>query len=148
NLPFSGASPAVILVPNGVDLEAVRAAAAVPHVRIAGSPRLVAIGRLEAEKAFDRLLHAVALVRSRFPDVSLVICGDGAQRAALEALSGELGLSDAVHFMGHVVNAMPFLADADALVCSSLFEGFPLAVCEAMTLGRPLIATPVDGLRA
>lgn len=147
-LPFRTMSNRATVVQNGVDLQAVRLAAAAEHERINGDPLLVAVGRLDAEKAFDRLLRAVALVRSAMPGLRLVICGDGVQRSELEALARTLGVDDAVRFLGHVSNAMPFLRDADALVLSSLFEGFPLTAGEAMALGRPVIATPVDGLRA
>ena len=147
-LPFRDMTERSTVVMNGVDLDAVRRAAREEHERITGDPLIVAIGRLDPEKAFDRLLRAVALLRASRPGVRLVLCGDGVMRDALETLARELGLGGSVRFLGHVANAMPYVRDAALLACSSLFEGFPLVVAEAMTLGRPVVATPVDGLRA
>jgi glycosyltransferase involved in cell wall biosynthesis len=135
-----------LVIENGIDIEAVRAAPDGAGAPVAGDPLLVAAGRLEWEKGYDRLLKAVAAIRLQFPGLRLVVCGDGGERAALEAQARDLGLDHIVRFTGHVENPMPFLRAADAFVSTSVQEGFGLTTAEAMALGRPAILTPVSGL--
>jgi len=106
---------------------------------------LVAIGRLEPQKRFDRLLRAMSLIRERNDDVSLWILGQGKMRAKLEYLCNELNLQDCVNFLGFIPNPYPFLKAADIYVSSSDTEGYPLVVAEAMCLGKPVVATAVTG---
>lgn len=146
NLPCQAMASRALVVMNGIDIEGVRAAAEGAQPRTEGDPLLVAVGRLEWEKGFDRLLTAVAAIRLQFPGLRLVICGDGSEQAALEAQAQGLGLDQVVRFTGHVENPMPFLCAADAFVSSSVQEGFGLTTAEAMALGRPVIVTPTSGL--
>jgi glycosyltransferase involved in cell wall biosynthesis len=134
---------AVVIV-NGIDLRRTRTDPTVAPR--AGDPLLVAIGRLDWEKRFDRLLLAIAEVRASFPDIALVICGGGAQRDALEAQARDLGLNKSVSFTGHVADAAPYLRAADAFISSSVQEGFALSAVESMAMGRPVIATPAAGV--
>ena len=146
NLPCKAMSSRALVIGNGIDIEAARAGARTVETSVKGNPLLVAVGRLDREKGFDRLLIALASIRPRFPDLCLVICGDGSERAALETLARELGLDQVVRFAGHLENPMPFLRAADAFVSSSVQEGFGLTTAEAMVLGRPVILTPTSGL--
>lgn len=135
------------VVRNGVDVEEVRAAASRKQsVRRTGEPQLIAVGRLDREKGFVNLLHAVERVRREFPGLALTVCGDGSQRGQLEDEARRLGIDGAVQFAGYVKNPMPLLADSDLFVASSVREGFSLAVCEAMVLGTPVATTPSSGV--
>ena len=145
-LPCTSMTSRAVVIANGIDLERARWAANEAHVELTGDPVLVAVGRLDWEKGFDRLLAAIAAVRSRFPGIRLVICGDGVERQALESQAQDLGLGAAVLFTGHVANPMPYFLAADAFVSSSVQEGFGLTAAEAMALGRPVIATPASGV--
>lgn len=147
SLPCPAMARGARVVRNGIDVEGVRSismdGAAVPRV---GTPQLVAVGRLEWEKGFTALLPAIAAARKAFPDLGLLLCGDGGQRAALEEQARALGIEKAVHFAGYVENPLAYVHAADAFVSSSVQEGFALTVAEAMAMGKPVITTPVSGV--
>jgi GalNAc-alpha-(1->4)-GalNAc-alpha-(1->3)-diNAcBac-PP-undecaprenol alpha-1,4-N-acetyl-D-galactosaminyltransferase len=102
--------------------------------------RIVAMGRLVEQKGFDLLLQAFAELSRRHPDWSLVILGEGPSRGSLEALRDRLGLAERVAMPGSVRCPEAILARSDLFVLSSRFEGFPMALCEAMALGLPVVA--------
>jgi len=102
---------------------------------------IVAMGRLVHQKGFDLLLEAFKQCSSRFPHWSLAILGEGHERSALESLVTRLELHWRVRFAGLVENPPAVLRGADLFVMSSRFEGFPLALIEAMACGLPVIST-------
>ena len=104
-------------------------------------------GRLRTRKAVAVLIEAFARVHDQTPNARLRLAGDGEQRPALEAQVRQLGLAEAVHFAGAVPHdRMPGLyAAADIFCLPSLYEGFPLAILEAMAAGLPVVATRVAG---
>lgn len=107
---------------------------------------LVSVGRLEYVKGFDQLIDALAvLVNKRDYDISLTLVGDGSQSLALREQVASYNLQDYVTFVGSVSNPYPYMADADVFVCPSRQEGFNIAILEAMTLGKPVIATRSAG---
>lgn len=110
------------------------------HAPGAGSPTIVAVGRLGREKGFDLLLRAFALVRPRHPAWSLQIVGEGEERGDMEALARSLGIDDAVSFPGLCREVGAVLRAAGIFVLSSRFEGFPNALLEAMACGLPVVA--------
>ncbi len=103
---------------------------------------VVAVGRFDAQKGHDVLLHALASL----PDVEAVLVGSGADRGDLEALAQRLGVADRVRFAGWVEDPRPFLDACHVFVQPSRSEGFPLSVVEAMFAGRPVIATDVGSV--
>ncbi len=138
----------VHLVPNGIDADAVRRAAAAGRAtlraRLGASPdeRLVlALGRLSPEKGQRTLLQAWA--RLAPPHARLVLVGEGADRPALEALAAG---APAVTFAGWRGDPHACLGAADLLVLPSLREGLPLALLEAMAVGLPIVASAVGGV--
>jgi glycosyltransferase involved in cell wall biosynthesis len=100
------------------------------------------IGRLDAMKAHDVLLRAVAQVDG----VQVEILGDGEQRNQLEALADDLGIRDRLKLTGWVDDPRSYLARFDALAMPSRSEGFPLAMVEAMLAARPVVATRVGSM--
>ncbi|WP_310490199.1 glycosyltransferase family 4 protein [Chamaesiphon sp. VAR_69_metabat_338] len=113
---------------------------AVPTPRLLPVHSLIAVGRLDPRKGFDLLLRAFHQIRDRYPDWQLTILGEGAIRAELEDLRSQLQLTDCVHLPGAVQNVPDYLYQADLFVLPSRVEGFPMALCEAMACGVPVLA--------
>jgi glycosyltransferase involved in cell wall biosynthesis len=105
---------------------------------------LLAICRLEPQKGLDVAVHALATVRARHPDVELVVLGEGPERAPLEALGQELAVP--VRLLGRVPDVAAWLRRAALLVHPVRWEGFGLAVLEAMVAGLPVVASRVSSL--
>jgi glycosyltransferase involved in cell wall biosynthesis len=104
-----------------------------------------AVGRLESEKRFDLLIEAFAVVSRRQPRARLAVVGEGSCRAALEAHIARLGVSDTCRLLGHQGDVIKAHHVFDLLVQSSIREGTPNAVLEAMALETPIVATDVGG---
>lgn len=107
---------------------------------------LVFIGRLAAVKDLGTLIRAVALAREQVRDLELWIVGDGPVRSELEALSAELGVSAAVRFWGRQMQTARFYAAADVFAMSSVSEGLPMSLLQAMSAGVPALVTDVGGM--
>ena len=104
-------------------------------------PTLVSVGRLETPKGHWHLLRAFARLREQLPAARLVIAGAGDHRELLDRMCEELALTSAVQFAGFQKNPFPLMAAADVFVMSSLWEGFPLVLAEAMSCGLPVVST-------
>jgi glycosyltransferase involved in cell wall biosynthesis len=139
-----GIEPArVTTIHNAVDVATVRKLATEPAGHLPRQPFIVAAGRLVYQKGFDLLIHAfAATLRAR--DVSLVIVGEGPERAALEDLTRVHGLQDRVMLPGFVANPWSYFARAAGFVCSSRWEGFGNVIIEAMACDVPVVATDCD----
>jgi len=112
----------------------------------AGAPVLLAAGRLEAEKGFDRLLPLLSPAFAALPDLHLLIAGEGILRGGLEREAERRGLSGRVRLLG-VRQDVPALCDlADLLVLASRVESFGIVAAEAMMAGRPVLGPRIPGL--
>ena len=109
-------------------------------------PTLIAIGRLSAEKGFVLLLEAFARARGQTAAFQLLIAGEGPQRELLANRIAVLGLSGAVRLGGYVDGADRLLEHAVGFVMSSLTEGMPLVLLEAMQWRVPILATSVGAV--
>jgi glycosyltransferase involved in cell wall biosynthesis len=105
-----------------------------------------AVGRLSPEKGFDLLIRAVAELLGQGHDVSLWVAGEGDERERLAGLVGQLGLQEHVRLLGHVDNPKAFYEALDAFVLSSIREGLPNVLLEAMALEVPVVATRIAGV--
>jgi glycosyltransferase involved in cell wall biosynthesis len=99
------------------------------------------VGRLAPEKNLEALLRAVAACR--FPNVRLVLAGDGPCRSALTALAAELGLAERTTFTGFLPDPSDCYGAFDLFAMSSITEQMPMALLEAMATGLPVICTEV-----
>lgn len=105
--------------------------------------RIGAFGRLAAEKGFDNLINAFKRTLVNIPEASLIIWGEGYERNRLQMMVHELGLSEHVCLPGFTNKASYYLKQIDLLVISSLTEGSPIILLEAMKNKVPVIATNV-----
>jgi glycosyltransferase involved in cell wall biosynthesis len=104
------------------------------------TPVIIGMGRLTRQKDFPTLIRAFAVLRSqRF--CRLVVLGEGQDRPKLKRLTEVLGIQDDVDLPGFVANPYGFLSRAALFVLSSIWEGSPNALAEAMALGVPVVAT-------
>lgn len=104
----------------------------------------VNVGRFAYQKGQDVLISAFAGVRAVRPDVRLKIVGYGAMEADLRAQVARLGLQDCVSFEHHPENPQLPLVESDVYVSTSRWEGWSLAICEALRVGLPVLATDCD----
>ena len=136
-------SERVVVIPNGIDPDSFP-----PPEPLPGRFRLIWVGRLTPEKGLAYLFQAMQRVLEALPQAQLSLIGDGPLRQELEDQARQLGIEENVRFLGlkphaevaHLIN------QADLLVLSSLQEGLPMVVLEAMVMARPVIATQVGGI--
>ncbi len=137
------------LIPNGVDIREIEETQGVAPLLTAmkanGGYIVGYIGQLIVRKGLDSLLRAFAGWQR--PGKQLVLVGEGDQRAALEALAQELGISDHVHFAGFRADRLAWLGGFDVFVLPSWLEGIPRCLMEAMAVGVPIISSDIDGSR-
>jgi glycosyltransferase involved in cell wall biosynthesis len=143
----------LITVRNGVDTERFREdVAARARLRLEwgvpeGRVLFGAMCRLVPEKGIDLCVQAFRRVcdDTARDSIQLVVVGDGPERPRLEQMVQQLGLGDRVRFTGFRADTPAVLSAIDVLVLSSYLEGLPLTVLEALSVGRPVIATRVFG---
>jgi glycosyltransferase involved in cell wall biosynthesis len=104
------------------------------------------VGRLEAEKAFDLVLHAAKDLVDRGTNARVVIIGEGGDRSRLEALARDLGIADRVSLPGWQSDVKDYYEAMDLFVLSSLREGLPNVLLEAMAMEVPCVATRIAGI--
>lgn len=126
------------------ELEGIRAAWAIPQA----APVLLVAARFEPVKNHFLLLDGLRELKRRYTsDFVCLLAGRGELEEALRARVAEYGLADQIRFVGHQTDVYPYLELADAVVLSSEKEGIPRIVMEAMTYGKPVVATDVMGTR-
>lgn len=103
-------------------------------------PVILGVGRLSRAKDFPTLIRAFAEVRGRRA-ARLIILGEGEDRAALETLVGDLGVADDVALPGFRDDAMAYMARSAVFVLSSVWEGLPTVLIEALAAGAPVVST-------
>jgi len=106
---------------------------------------IVSIGRLEQQKDHKTLIRSLSRLLKTHPDLTLTIYGEGRERKNLETLITSLALQDKIHLPGTTHNIQEALLNADLFVFPSHYEGFPNALCEAMAVGLPVIASNCSG---
>jgi len=143
----------LIAAPFATSHKVVRVYNAAPALHCNGTPppvksgfTLLHVARLSLAKDQETLLRAFAMAKVQVRDLRLWIVGDGSLRSTLEALAQQLGLTDSVTFFGEQRDVAPFFAAADLFVLSSVTEGVPVSLLEAMSIGLPAVVTDVGGM--
>jgi glycosyltransferase involved in cell wall biosynthesis len=146
----AGARSKLTVIYNGVNVTAcgrsrsdTRRELQIDEARVVGA----LVARIDGLKGHDTLLHALARLQLEEARVTILIAGDGTERANMERLAYDLGLTTAmVRFLGFRTDVADLLAASDFFVLPSLTEGLPLSILEAMTHGLPTVATAVGGI--
>lgn len=143
------------VIPNGIDLSrfsvaadpAAARAAARAALGLPGQATLVGgVGRLRAQKGFPDLIDAFGRLAPEHVDLHLVLAGGGEEEQALRRQVEAAGLRERTHFLGHRDDVPQVLRALDLFVMPSHWEGFGLALTEALACGLPAVATRVDSL--
>jgi glycosyltransferase involved in cell wall biosynthesis len=103
------------------------------------------VGTLKEVKGHCYMIEAMCELAPRFPDLHLLLVGDGELRASLEAQVANAALDERIHFMGSRSDVADLLAASDLFVLPSLWEGLSMALLEAMATGLPIVASEVSG---
>ncbi len=127
-------------IPNGVVLQQG------PTSRPGGDPVIGLVARLTPEKDVPCFLNAAARLADRFPTAKFRVAGDGPLRPELERLAADLGLGERVSFLGVLDEMRPFFESVHVLAVSSVAEGTPLSIVEAMGAAVPIVATRAGGI--
>ena len=110
-------------------------------------PLCISIGRLTKQKGQWHMVRAFVEVKKRIPEATLVILGGGPYRGKLQKLILDSGLQDSVFLLGKHKNVYPFLTTADLFLFSSVWEGMPNTMLEALSVGLPVVAADCGGPR-
>jgi len=152
SLGESGYKPGTVVhIHNGVDLRKVRPMRARDHIRQElgigpGTPLIGTAGRLSPVKGHVYFLRADKLILQKQHEARFLIVGDGPLHRELALSAMELGIDHACVFVGPRTDVYDLVAAMDIFVLPSLDEGIPMALLEAMALGRPVVATCVGGV--
>lgn len=111
------------------------------------APVVGTVGNLTPKKQHRDLLDAAVKVRSEFPDLRVVLVGLGPLESALREQARRLGLGSTVIFAGFRDDVPRVVSAFDVFVLSSVHEGLPISMLEAMALGKPVVVTEVGGIR-
>lgn len=135
--------PKIQVVHCGLDSMFLKA----PPVPVPSAPRLVCVGRLAEQKGLPILIEAAGRLHAEGVEFELTLVGDGPLRGELESLIAQLDLNGRVHLAGWRSNAevRDLLLNGRALVLPSFAEGLPVAIMEALALGRPVVGTWIAG---
>lgn len=132
-------------IPYPFDVEKVRERAAEPLDISPGQEgiefNVLTVGGLRPQKNQEMLIRSFKLAMDQGLSARLTIVGEGPERVELEKLIAELGLSDRVRMVGLSANPYPYFRAADLFVLSSLYEGNPLVLIEALIIGTPIVST-------
>lgn len=137
------------LFPNLIDVEGIRKKA----VQAGGFDdafkgyRILTVGRLTAQKAYDVALEAMRLLKEQGEQVRWYVLGEGSQRSLLEEKRRKLGLEEDFVLFGAVKNPYPYFAQADIYVHATRYEGKSIAIQEAQILGKAILVSDCRGNR-
>lgn len=129
---------------NGVDIDEINRLSqrtlSKNEVTLFSGKTIICVGAVSIQKGQWHLIRIIPILRQMIPDIKLIILGDGAYREQLEKLCIDLSVEDCVFFLGRVKNPYKYMKMADVFALSSLYEGFPNVIVEALSLGIPVVS--------
>jgi glycosyltransferase involved in cell wall biosynthesis len=151
SLKYGVADARCVLIENAIDTaqytRALDPGSAKQRLGIASERLLIgAVGRLSDEKGFDVLIRSVDQLLNQGFDVELRIVGEGDQKGPLEELISSLGREERIRLVGYQADTIPFYEAIEIFALSSLREGLPNVLLEAMAMEVPVVATRVAGI--
>ncbi len=143
----------LVVIANGIDEQRIEVGhqRSRPSVRTelglsAEIPVILSVGRLEKQKNYPHLLRAVHLLADHKLDFAALIVGEGSQKVNLQQMINNLSLHKYVRLLGARDDVIDLMNAADCFVMSSLWEGLPMALLEAMMVGLPVVSTAVGAV--
>jgi glycosyltransferase involved in cell wall biosynthesis len=142
----------VFVIPNGVDTDRFAPVPDVAAVRRKlgigpADPVVTIVAALRPEKNHELFLEMAASIHRELPAAHFLIIGDGPRRESLEQLARDLGIERSVHFLGSRDDVPSLLSATDVFALTSHNEANPVSILEAMSIGRPVVATDVGSIR-
>ncbi len=138
-------SPKIFTIYNGYHISKIHRDALKPceltHFFQTGENILITSGRLIIEKGIQHLIPIISIVKTKFPNIKLIIMGDGPAKPYLKELIQQYHLEKNIIITGFVNNPFPLLKNSSIFIFPSLREGFPNALAEAIICGLPCIST-------
>jgi glycosyltransferase involved in cell wall biosynthesis len=142
----------IVTVLNGIDVDSFCTTCDEENLRtdlgLEGKRVIIAVGRLEEQKGHIHLIKAARILKKDFPDINIIIVGEGPLLDVLKSKIEEYKLEDTVKLLGPRRDISELLSLADVYAMPSLFEGLPIALLEAMAAAKPIVATRVDGIQS
>jgi len=136
----SGVPPQkIVVIPNGIDIEPFGSSK--PAINFRGRPTVGMVARLDMNKGFGPLLHALVEIKKHCPEILLIVVGEGPAKNEIEESIKDLKLQDNVLLLGSRKDMPELYPSFDVFVLPSLNEGMPLTVLEAFASGLPVVAT-------
>jgi glycosyltransferase involved in cell wall biosynthesis len=129
--------PKIRIIANPIPIAPLTARTLMPNSE--GRMRVIAVGRLESQKGFDRLIDAFALVADKRSNWDLAVIGEGPERVRLEKQICRHGLKARIRLMGAISDVSRELAASHLMAFPSLYEGFPNALAEGLAAGLPAV---------
>ena len=140
----------ITVIPNGIDGERFTQPVDVAAVRaalgVSTGPVIGLAARLTEQKGVIYLLQAVVQLREQYPGLQVLIAGSGDQEDYLKRAAAELGVANAVQFLGMRLDMPELVRAFDVYVIPSIWEGLPMALLEAFAAGTPVVASDVGGV--
>lgn len=142
----------LVYIPNAVDISAVRKTNRTRDKVMAefgwrsDDRLLLAVGRIVAAKNYEALVEALSILRGRFPDLRCIVAGEGSAEGKIRAAIERFRVGDILVLAGSRRDVPDLLAAADVFVLTSIREGLPVSLLEAMAAGKAIVATAVGGV--
>lgn len=133
-----------LAIPNAHDLPGIQEKALEEPSTFDFDPQklyMISAGRLVARKKVDHSISALAHLKNKYPQLELLVLGDGPMRESYKRHAQKMAVQNSVHFLGHIHNPFSYLSRADVFVLSSEDEGLPLILIESLICGTPIVSS-------